>query len=204
MPIPDVGLPAGQRDLRWRKLSVFRKELSDLTGQTLFLDLDLVIVDDLEPFFQHPGQFLIIRDDDLFRPKPLRRLNRARDTFLHSVGNSSVFRFEIGEHSYILDAYVTDPKGAAQRYEISQQFQSAQLAAHGHLTYWPRGWCVSFKNDCVPRHLASYLKDPSIPAGAKIVVFAAHPRWAMCWRAGVTSGYRRVASCSGCSRAWGG
>jgi hypothetical protein len=103
--------PAGQNDLRWRKLAVFREQLADLQGTTLFLDLDLVVVDDLEPFFELPGRFLIIRDDDLFRPSRCAALNPERDRFLHSVGNSSVFRFEIGAHRYILDAYLADPKG---------------------------------------------------------------------------------------------
>ena len=99
LPLPELGLPKGQGDLRWRKLAVFREQLHDLQGSTLFLDLDLVIVDGLDAFFEHPGSFLIIRDDDLFSPKPLRKLNPARDRFLHSVGNSSVFRFEIGQHT---------------------------------------------------------------------------------------------------------
>ena len=69
LPLPELGLPKGQGDLRWRKLAVFRKQLHDLRGTTLFLDLDLVIVDALDAFFEHPGRFLIIRDDDLFRPQ---------------------------------------------------------------------------------------------------------------------------------------
>ena len=102
-------------------------ELSDRGTIEAGKRADLVVVGPLDDFFDLPGRFLIIRDDDLFRAKPLRRLNPARDRFLHSVGNSSVFRFEIGQHTYILDAYLADPKGAAERYEISQQFQSAQL-----------------------------------------------------------------------------
>jgi len=202
MPLPELGLPAGQRDQRWRKLAVFREDLYDLKGQTLFLDLDLVVVDSLEPFFTHPGRFLIIRDDDLFRAKPLRKINPARDRFLHSVGNSSVFRFEIGQHRYILDAYVADPKGAAQRYEISQQFQSAQREAHGDLAYWPRGWCVSFKNDCVPRGLASYTRDPSVPAGTKIVVFAGAPKMSEVLAGGGHKWYRRIGAIDWLRQAW--
>ena len=101
-PLPELGLPKGERDLRWRKLAVFRRELQDLQGTALFLDLDQVVVGPLDDFFELPGRFLIIRDDDLFRAKPLRKLNPARDRFLHSVGNSSVFRFEIGAHGDIL------------------------------------------------------------------------------------------------------
>ena len=170
LPLPELGLPRGHGDTRWRKLALFRPDLGGFAGMTaLFLDLDLVVVDDLSPFFDLPGDYFIIRDDDLFRPKPLRRINPERDRFLHSVGNSSVFRYVVGAHSYILDAYLADPAAATAGYEISQQFQSAQLAAHGHLNYWPRGWCVSFKNDCVPRNLLSYLADPKLPEGARIV-----------------------------------
>ncbi|WP_062762226.1 hypothetical protein [Falsirhodobacter sp. alg1] len=199
--IPELGLPAGHNDRRWRKLSVFRPDLG-LEGTALFLDLDLVIVDDLAPFFEQPGTFLIVRDDDLFRPKPLRKLNAERDAFLHSVGNSSVFRFELGRHAYILDAFVADPEAATRDYEISQQFQSAQLAKHGHLAYWPKGWCVSFKNDCVPRGIASYVQDPSCPAGAKMVVFAGNPKMTEVLEGGGHKWCRRIGNVDWLRRAW--
>ena len=144
----------------------------------------------------------LARDDDLFRAKPLRRLNPARDRFLHSVGNSSVFRFEIGQHTYILDAYLADPKGAAERYEISQQFQSAQLAAHGDLAYWPSDWCVSFKNACVPRGWKSYLADPAVPAGARIVVFAGTPKMSDVLAGGGHTWYRRIGDVRWLHQAW--
>ncbi|MDB5525328.1 MAG: hypothetical protein JWM58_3091 [Rhizobium sp.] len=201
-PLPDLDLPAGHRDRRWRKLGLFRRDLADLKGTTLFLDLDLVIVDDLEPFFEHPGTFLIIRDDDLFRAKPLRKLNPARDRFLHSVGNSSVFRYEVGQHSYILDAYVADPAAATAGYEISQQFQSAQLALHGHLQYWPREWCVSFKNACVPRYFKSFFHDPSLPKGARIVVFAGNPKMSEVLEGGGQKWYRRIGNTGWLRQAW--
>ncbi len=166
--------------------------------------LDLVVVDDLAPFFDRPGDFFIIRDDDLFRRKPLRKVNPARDAFLHSVGNSSVFRYRIGSHAYILDAYLADPKAATANYEISQQFQSAQLAARGHLHYWPRGWCVSFKNDCVPRNFRSYFADPSLPEGAKIVLFAGAPKMADVFAGRGHKWYRRIGDIGWLRQAWQG
>ncbi len=138
MPLPELGLPQGHSDTRWRKLALFRRDLGGLSGTALFLDIDLVVVDDLGPFFDLPGDFFIIRDDDLFRAKPLRKVNPDRDRFLHSVGNSSVFRYRVGDHGYVLDAYLADPAAATAGFEISQQFQSAQLAAHGNLHYWPK------------------------------------------------------------------
>lgn len=203
-PLPELNLPDGQQDRRWRKLALFRRDLADLHGTALFLDLDLVIVDDLEPFFEQPGDFLIIRDDDLFRSKPLRRLNPRRDRFLASVGNSSVFRYEIGAHAYILDAYVADAAGAAARYEISQQFQSAQLAAHGNLQYWPSEWCVSFKNHCVPRHFRSFRQNPTLPPGARIVVFAGNPKMSEVLAGGGQRWYRRIGDTGWLRKNWEG
>ena len=204
LPLPALGLPAGHADRRWQKLSVFRRELADLQGTTLFLDLDLVIVDSLEPFFERPGAFRIVRDDELFRFHWQRKLKPAYDRFLKTVGNSSVFRFEIGAHSYILDAYLADPAAATRDYRISQQFQSAQLAAHGHLEYWPRGWCVSFKNECVPRYVRSYLEDPAIPTGAKIVVFAGNPKMSEVLAGRGQRWYRRIGDVTWLRRAWTG
>lgn len=204
LPLPDLGLPPGHKDSRWQKLALFRQDLAGLAGTALFLDLDLVIVDNLDPFFDLPGDFHIIRDDDLFRSKPLRKLNPSRDAFLHSVGNSSVFRYEIGAHAYILEAFQADPSAATANYEISQQFQSAQLAKHGHLNYWPKGWCVSFKNDCVPRSFASFLRDPALPDRAKIVVFAGNPKMSEVLDGQGHKWYRRIGDTSWLNKAWRG
>ena len=202
-PLPELGLPEGHGDTRWRKLGLFRRDLGGMTGQVaLFLDLDLVVVDDLSPFFDLDGDFFIIRDDDLFRAKPLRKVNPDRDRFLHSVGNSSVFRYVVGDHSYILDAYLADPKAATEGYEISQQFQSAQLAKHGHLNYWPKGWVVSFKNDCVPRNFRSYFADPSLPDGAKIVAFAGAPKMEDVFAGRGNKWYRRIGNIDWLRAAW--
>lgn len=205
LPLPELGLPKGHGDTRWRKLALHRPDLGGFAGMTaLFLDLDLVVVDDLAPFFDLPGDFFIIRDDDLFRAKPLRRVNPGRDQFLHSVGNSSVFRYVIGAHSYILDAYLDDPDAATAGYEISQQFQSAQLEAHGHLNYWPKGWCVSFKNDCVPRNFRSFLADPTLPQGAKIVLFAGAPKMEDVFAGRGHKWYRRIGNIDWLRQAWQG
>jgi hypothetical protein len=173
-PLPEVRVPVGETDLRWRKLAVFQQPLYDLEGPALFLDLDVVIVGSLDEFFSHPGQFLIIRDDDLALPKPLRWLNPRRALTLRRVGNSSVFRFEIGAHPDVLASFVNDPASAiaAQPNQREQEFLTEQIGGTGELTYWPKEWCVSFKNHCVPLFLASYFRDPAPPPDSKVVIFA--------------------------------
>lgn len=201
-PMPSFDLPASTGDLRWRKLAVFRRPLADLAGPTLFLDLDLVIVDSMDGFFDEPGRFLIIRDDDLFRAKPLRRLKPARDLFARRVGNSSVFRFEAGAHPDILDAYLADTTLATTAHVNEQEFLTAHLERKGLLHYWPRAWCVSFKNDCVPRHLASYFRDPEVPKGARIVVFAGTPKMSDVLAGGGHRWYRRIGPVPWLREAW--
>ncbi|MEM6727171.1 MAG: hypothetical protein AAF618_01610 [Pseudomonadota bacterium] len=204
LPLPELGLPAGHSDTRWRKLALFAEDLFGLEGTALFLDLDQIIVGPLDDFFEDDLPFRIIRDDTLFRPKRLRRLEPKRDAFMSTVGNSSVFRYEIGAHAYILDAFVADPAKATADFEISQQFQSVQLAARGHLHYWPEAWCVSFKNHCVPGPVRNYFVDPSLPEDARIVVFAGSPKMhdALNGRGGTW--YRRIGDVSWLKAAWEG
>ncbi|MBV0892227.1 hypothetical protein KTN05_10220 [Paracoccus sp. Z118] len=204
LPLPELGLPPGSGDTRWRKLALFRADLGGLSGTALFLDLDLVITGGLDAFFDHPGDVCIIRDDDLFRPKPLRRINPKRDRFLHMVGNTSVFRLRIGSHPEVLERYLADPKGAAERYEHEQQMVSDILNAQGSLSYWPPGWCVSFKNDCVGRGLASYLRDPACPPDARIVLFAGSPKMADVLAGKGGRWYRRVGDIGWLKAAWEG
>lgn len=202
-PLPELGLPPGSGDTRWRKLALFRADLADAPGAlALFLDLDLIVTGDLSPLFALPGEFLVIRDDDLFRDKPLRKLNRDRDRFLHAVGNTSVFRYRLGTLAFALDAYLADPAAAGRNFEHEQQFLSAELERRGMLTYWPKGWCVSFKNDCVPRHIRSFFADPALPEGAKIVLFAGNPKMSEVFSGQGGKWYRRIGNIDWLRRAW--
>ncbi|HRO13448.1 MAG TPA: hypothetical protein PLL33_00060 [Paracoccus sp. (in: a-proteobacteria)] len=203
-PLPELRLPPGSGDTRWRKLALFARDLQGLTGTALFLDLDLVVLDGLGPFFDHPGEFCIIRDDDLFRPKPLRRINPARDRFLHMVGNSSMFRFRVGAHPEVLETYLADPAGAQARYEHEQQMLSDILDRQGQLNYWPRGWCVSFKNDCVGRGLRSWVRNPAPPPGARIVLFAGNPKMTEVLSGEGGRWYRRIGDIGWLRAAWEG
>ena len=58
-PIPPLALPEGSPERGWNKLSTFEPDLYGLQGNALFLDLDVVIVDNIDSFFTHPGDFLL-------------------------------------------------------------------------------------------------------------------------------------------------
>ena len=59
-PLPRIEQPQGQEERFWQKLGTFARPLADLSGPTLFLDLDVIITSDIDCFFEQPGEFCII------------------------------------------------------------------------------------------------------------------------------------------------
>lgn len=61
---------------------------------------------------------------------------------------------------------------------------------------------MSFKNACVPRGWKSYLADPAVPAGARIVVFAGTPKMSDVPAGGGHTWYRRIGDVRWLHQAW--
>jgi hypothetical protein len=156
LPIPDLALPQGIPERGWKKLTTFEADLHGLRGTALFLDLDVVILDDIGPFFEHPGEFLIIHD----WKRPWR-----------VTGNSSVYRFRLGAHADVLAQFRAEQAAIRARLRNEQAFLSEVLHRRGVLAYWPDAWCRSYKYHCIPRWPANYWRTPSVPEGARIIVF---------------------------------
>ncbi len=162
LPIPPLAieLAPGQRDGAWKKLTTFEADLHGLKGTALFLDLDVVVVGPLDDFFTQPGQFLIIHD----YPRFWRFGERI-------VGNSSVYRFEIGAHADVLANFRAHTDAMRAKYRNEQDYLSHFLHAQGKLSYWPAAWCPSFKYHAIPAWPTNHWKPPFVPEGARIVIF---------------------------------
>lgn len=158
-PLPPMDLPPG-KERGWRKLSTFQDPLSDLTGPTLFLDVDIVIVGSLDDFFSHPGEFLIIHD----WARPWR-----------ITGNSSVYRFEAGAHPDIFRYFIENIDRVKSEVRHEQAYLSREMHKKGLLRYWPKEWCVSFKGSCIPMFPINLFKVPTPPKDARIIVFHGSP-----------------------------
>jgi hypothetical protein len=156
LPIPPLNLPEGIPERGWKKLTSFEGDLHGLRGTALFLDVDVVIVDDITPFFELPGKFLIIHD----WKRPWR-----------VTGNSSVYRFELGAHADVLAHFRKHHEQVRRDFRHEQAFLSDTLHEQCVLDYWPKDWCVSFKYHCIPRWPLNYWREPKVPARARIVVF---------------------------------
>lgn len=156
LPIPELKLPAGIPERGWTKLTTFEADLHGLKGTALFLDLDVVIVDDITPFFEVPGEFLIIHD----WKRPWR-----------ITGNSSVYRFELGAHADVLAKFRREAEAIRKQVRNEQAYLSDEMHRQGKLKYWDDAWCASYKYHCIPPWPSSYWRDPFIPKGARILIF---------------------------------
>jgi hypothetical protein len=156
LPIPSLALPTGIPERGWTKLTTFEADLHGLRGTALFLDLDVVIVDDITPFFEEPGEFLIIHD----WKRPWR-----------ITGNSSVYRFTLGAHADVLAEFRATQEAVRARLRNEQAFLSEVLHRQGRLRYWPAAWCASYKYHCIPPWPTNFWREPTRPPGARIIVF---------------------------------
>ena len=147
-------------DRGWRKLSLFNEKLADLEGTTLFLDLDVVIKKDLTPFFEAEGDFLIVKDWDF--PNDI-------------IGNSSVFRFEIGKYPDVLENFYKLGNSICDTYRNEQAYLSYEMQKKGILKYWDKSWCVSFKRHCLWSFPVNFFRVPKEPEDVKILVFHGRP-----------------------------
>lgn len=154
--LDDSGLP----EKAWKKLGLFTDKLADLQGRALFLDLDVVILKNIDAFFEVPGEFVIIKDWDF------------EDDI---IGNSSVFRFEVNKHKDIIENFYKEGKDIRKRYRNEQAFLSHQMKEKGILSYWDKSWCVSFKRNCLRPFPLNYFQVPKEPEEAKILVFHGRP-----------------------------
>lgn len=162
IPELDWQLYPNQPDRAWKKLATFSPDLQHkygLHGTALFLDLDVVVVGALDDFFTQPGPFRIIHD--YARPWKKRRI----------TGNSSVYRFEIGAHTDVLDYFQKHVEQVQQQFRNEQAYLSDYLHKQAQLAYWPEAWCPSFKYHGIPAWPSNYWNEPFIPADARVVIF---------------------------------
>ena len=159
-PLPPIKMPKNKPERGWRKLSILQKDLNGLNGTCLFLDLDIVIVDNIDPLFELSGDFFIAFD----------RLKKNS-----SIGNSSVFRFEAGENHDIYENFNNESSKILSIFRNEQAYLSKMIVKKGIFQYWPKSWCPSFKYHCVPNFPLNYVLSPKIPEGAKIILFHGLP-----------------------------
>ncbi len=180
LPLPEVPVVGHRNDRGWKKLGLFAPDLGGPSGDVVYLDLDVVIVEPIDPLFEDPRPYVICKD---------YKALRYRHAF---TGNSSVLKYRGGTLTEIHDELRALGDRVFTAYRNEQEILSDHMRRRGVLEYWPREWCVSYKHDCV--HLAplGWFKPPRIPAGAKILVFHGNPKPEDAVRGGHSKWYRHV------------
>jgi hypothetical protein len=166
-PLPQMDLPekvfvrkkwVDVRNLPWRKIGLWRKDLAGLSGEVLYLDLDVVITGPLDDFFDYqPGHYCVARN----WTQPNAR-----------IGNTSVYRFPAGAHDYLYERLKADGARIIATYGNSQTFISREIK---DMEFWPDEWCYSFKHSLVPAWPLNFLLTPRLPGTARVVAFTGKP-----------------------------
>ena len=168
-PIPNVKLSESVKNSPWRKLGVFRKNIADLQGSCLFLDLDIVLVDSIDELFDYKsGAFCISHTWWMPQKHLIHRLRNCP-----KEGNTSVFRFEADTLEFVITEFENNSEKFLNEYELEQQYVTSMVL--DQIQWWPKQWVRSFRRNCRPSYPFNLLFKPYIPNGTKIVVFHGLP-----------------------------
>lgn len=132
----------------------------------MFLDLDLLITDNIDCFFTYkPGKICIIhnwieRRKNIFRRRP-------------RIGNSSVFRFESGTCQHVVDQFNSEHEWALANFQPPQTYLTHCIKER--MEFWPEDWVRSFKRHCRPIFPFNLVLTPRFPVGAKMIAFHGAP-----------------------------
>ncbi len=110
--LPHIDLPIEKDVSPWRKLGMFSEKIGDLTGKALFLDLDIVIMDNIDCFFSYSNNFTIIEN--------WTQIGQG-------IGNSSVYCFNIGAHTDVIEYYQNNIQEVTNAYSNEQIYLSKKL-----------------------------------------------------------------------------
>ena len=121
----------------WYKLQLFKTDFYGLSGQAMFVDLDVVIINNIDPLFEtNKNDFMIIRD---LKPG--------------LIYNSSVFKLELGSQPHVWEEFLADKESIIARMHGDQDWISEVV---NDAKLWPKNWVVSFKKECNARNKNSY------------------------------------------------
>lgn len=162
LPLPPLGceIPPDVPG-KWPKVGLWSKDLFGLQGVALFIDLDSVIVDSIDCYFEYGDS-----SDVITARNWLNRLRRS--------GQTSVFRFPIGGHAYMLENLQADAATVSRKFQYEQNYVTHNI--RGGIRFWPEPWTKHFRVHCMGSWLARYLRPPVLPAGAKIITFPGMPK----------------------------
>ena len=159
LPLPPMALPEKFANLPWRKIGLWNRELEGVSGDVLFLDLDVVITGSIDEFFDYSPSSTFCVIENWTQPGSL-------------IGNTSVYRFRVGGHHEIYEELCKNTEAVLAKHPNSQTYISRTISEK---TFWPHEWCVSFKHSLMPAWPFNFVQETPLPPDAKVVCFTGKP-----------------------------
>jgi hypothetical protein len=166
-PIPDVGLSPAEWYVGgiWPKLGIFDRQIYGLRGRALFIDLDMIILRDLDDFFECTGPYIGVDGGPGWgRPS------------VHAAPElcSALISFDLGSLGELADRFRADKVSIMKEFRTEQAFTESFLDG---ISFWPKDWVISFKR-CLRQPLfLDLVKEPRRPpVSAKVLAFHGTPR----------------------------
>ena len=75
----------------------------------------------------------------------------------------------------ILDYFEKNYEQVKKEVRHEQAYLSQEIDKLGKLAFWPDDWVPSFKYKCCPSWIKSWFMAPSIPKGARVILFHGLP-----------------------------
>lgn len=156
-------------DIYLKEVGLCDNNLGNMNRQrVLYFDLDTVIVDNIDSFFDLP------KDDEFYIIKDWNSIGSR-------VGQASCYSWVIGTIGFIKDFFEENYDEVYRKFlTASQEYLSDKvIEKYNKLNFWPKDWCKSFKFHCLPTPLIPFLrrmKMAKIPKGAKIICFHGAPK----------------------------
>ena len=171
--IKKIAIPKPQLQHWWNKMHIYNPELG-IKGNTLFLDLDVVVVNKLDEFFTFgkDEDFCVVHD-----------FGQPTTTI-----NSSVLRYNTEYHSHIWKTYI-EKKDTFDKLHGYQNVITDLMFKHKQTKYFPDEWTYSFKwpERGQPKKYEKYKPElHPLKKDSKICVFHGHPNpdYAMQYQSG--------------------
>jgi hypothetical protein len=76
----------------------------------------------------------------------------------------------VGALAPLQELFGADPQAVADKYRFEQHFVTKN--APNGVTFWPNGWVRHFRIECIPRFPFNYVREPFVPKGTRVVIFA--------------------------------
>lgn len=167
LPLPDIGFTRDEWFMPgvWSKLALYKRNLFNLSGRCIFIDLDMMVLKDFDALLSYDAPFVTTDMGESWRPGQSRKNPEA---------GTCLFAFNFNEQEQILTSFLADKAAAKANFENEQHFAGHHASS---MDYWPEGWVISFKRWLrQPIGLDLFLEPKAPPADAKVLAFHGTPR----------------------------